>query len=159
MHVYLLLSISSLTQFCFLTRGVFHKIHYQLSLLYNKLEIKPCVIGSRIRDIQAENYNGSYLLIGKCLHYLLFLFISRTGTVGWTKRQSVRLLYGVWPLATSVEDKNNHAHVTTPIILYKFIEVNFSVGCMVWPWCCQFQDSTTMSLMNRIIDSWQLRQI
>ena len=59
-------------------------------------------------------------------------------------------LYGVRPLAASMEVKNNHAHVTTPIILYKFIEVNFSVGCMVWPWCCQFQHSTTMSLINKI---------
>ena len=28
-------------------------------------------------------------------------------------------------------------------ILNKFIEVNFSVGCMVWPWCCLFQPLTT----------------
>ena len=35
--------------------------------------------------------------------------------------------------------KNNHAHVTTQRILNKFIEINFSVGCMVWPWWCLFQ--------------------
>ena len=27
----------------------------------------------------------------------------------------------------------NHGHVTTQVILDKFIEINFSVGCMVWP--------------------------
>ena len=76
--------------------------------------------------------------------------------MGWTECwvifQSVRLLYGVWPLAASMEVKNNHAHVTTPIILYKFIEVNFSVGCTVWLWCCQFQDLTTISLKSVLIE-------
>ena len=40
-----------------------------------------------------------------------------------------------WPLTASItmEVKNNHAHVTTPRILNKFIEINFYVGCMVWP--------------------------
>ena len=68
---------------------------------------------------------------------------------GMNRTLSLQLLHGVRPLAGSMEVKNNHAHVTTPIILYKFIEVNFSVGCMVWPWCCQFQDLTTMSLINK----------
>ena len=49
------------------------------------------------------------------------------------KCQSVRSLYGVQPLTASMEVKNNHAYVTTQRILYKFIEVNFYVGCMVWP--------------------------
>ena len=29
-----------------------------------------------------------------------------------------------------MEVKNSHAHVTTQRILNKFIEINFSVGCM-----------------------------
>jgi hypothetical protein len=33
----------------------------------------------------------------------------------------------------SSEVKNDYARVTTQRILNKFIEVNFSVGCMVWP--------------------------
>ena len=33
-----------------------------------------------------------------------------------------------------MEVKDNHAHVTTQTILNKFIEINFSVECMVWPW-------------------------
>ena len=39
-----------------------------------------------------------------------------------------------------MEVKNNYAHVTIQRILNKFIEINFSFGCMVWPWCCLFQD-------------------
>ena len=124
------------------------------NLIYT-LEIKPCGLGSRIWDMEAESYNWSRLLIGEHLDYFLFLFVRRSGIVGWTECwvifQSVRLLYGVWPLAASMEVKNNHAHVTTPIILYKFIEVNFSVGCTVWLWCCQFQDLTTISLKSVLI--------
>jgi hypothetical protein len=103
--------------------------------------------------MEAESYNWSHLLIGEHLDYFLFLFVSRTLAL-WDEPniecQSVRSLYGVRPLAASMEVKNNHAHVTTPIILYKFIEVNFYVGCMVWPWYCQFKDSTTMSLINKM---------
>ena len=42
------------------------------------------------------------------------------------------------------------AHVIMQDICNKFIGSNFSIGCMVWPWCCQFQDSTTMSLINKL---------
>ena len=109
-------------------------LHYLFH--YSILEIKPCGLGSSIRDMEAESYNRSHLLIGEHLDYFLFLFVSRTLAL-WDEPniecQSVRSLYGVRPLAASMEVKNNHAHVTTPIILYKFIEVNFSVGCMVWP--------------------------
>ena len=54
----------------------------------------------------------------------------------------------IWPLTASItsEVKNNHAHVTTQRILNNFIDVNFSVGRMVW----LFQHSTTMSLINKI---------
>ena len=57
-----------------------------------------------------------------------------------------------WPLTTSITSEviNDHAHVATLRILNKFIEVNFLVGSMVWPWCCWFQDWTTMSLINKI---------
>ena len=49
-----------------------------------------------------------------------------------------------------MEVKNNCAHVTTQRILNKFIELNFSVGCMVWPWCCLFQDWTTNKNIDEI---------
>ena len=40
-----------------------------------------------------------------------------------------------WPLTAFMRPKvkNDHAHVTTQRILNKFIEVNLSVGSMVWP--------------------------
>ena len=52
-----------------------------------------------------------------------------------------------WPLTASItsEVKNYHTYVTTQRILNKFIEVNLSVGCVVWPWCCLFQPLTCTS--------------
>ena len=54
-----------------------------------------------------------------------------------------------WPLTAS-EVKNNYAYVITQDICNKFIEVNFCVGCMVSPPNRLLQDSTTMSLINKI---------
>ena len=48
-----------------------------------------------------------------------------------------------------MEVKNNHAHVTTQRILNKFIEINFSVGCMVWPWCCLFWPELPVMILMR----------
>ena len=31
--------------------------------IYELLEIKPCGLGSRIRDMEAESYNWSHLLV------------------------------------------------------------------------------------------------
>mgnify|MGYP001245625775 CR=1 FL=1 len=71
-----------------------------------------------------------YELVNIDYFYLLF----KAELALWDERnQSVRLLYGVQPLAACMEVKNNHTHVATQKILYKFIEINFSVGCMVWP--------------------------
>ena len=55
-----------------------------------------------------------------------------------------------WPLTASItlEVKNNHAHVTTQRILNSFIEVNFSVGCIVWPRCCLFQPLPRLLLIR-----------
>ena len=41
-----------------------------------------------------------------------------------------------WPLtaSTTSEVKNNHAHIIKQDISNKFIEIKFSVGCMVCPW-------------------------
>ena len=58
----------------------------QSSESYNALEIKPCGLGSRIRDMEAECYNWSPLLVNtQHLDCFLFLLVSRTGTVGWTE--------------------------------------------------------------------------
>ena len=49
-----------------------------------------------------------------------------------------------------MEVRNNYAHVTTQRILNKFIEIHFSVGCMVWPWCCLFQDWLPVKILMKI---------
>ena len=48
-----------------------------------------------------------------------------------------------------MEVKTNHVHVITQIILNTFIEINFSVGCMVWPWCL-FQDWLPLKILIRL---------
>ena len=58
-----------------------------------------------------------------------------------------------WPLTASItsEVKNDHNYVTTQRILNKLIEVNLSVGCVVWPWCCLFQPLTTSKTIRLFI--------
>ncbi len=40
-----------------------------------------------------------------------------------------------WPrrASTTLEVKNDHAHVTTQRILHKTVEIKIPLGCMVWP--------------------------
>jgi hypothetical protein len=40
-------------------------------------------------------------------------------------------------------------HVITQNICNKFIAVNFSVGCMVWPWYCLFLPGLPVKLLTR----------
>ena len=51
-----------------------------------------------------------------------------------------------WPLTASMTSKVkiNYAYVTTQDICNKFIEVKFSVGCMVWVQNHLFQDWTSL---------------
>ena len=57
-----------------------------------------------------------------------------------------------WPLTASItsEAKITYAYVTMQGICHNFIEVNFCMGPMVWQPNPLFQDSTTMSLINKI---------
>ena len=59
-----------------------------------------------------------------------------------------------WPLtaSTTSEVKNDHVHVITQDICNKFIEIKFSVGCMVSQPNRLLQRSTTMSLINKILE-------
>ena len=110
------------------------------------LEIKPCGLASIIWGWKLWLIS----FIGEHLDYFLFLLVSRTGTVGWTKRwvKVPKCVLAITFLASNslhnitMEDKNNHAYVTTQRILNKFIEINFSVGCMVWPWLFFFKQRT-----------------
>ena len=45
------------------------------------------------------------------------------------------------------EVKNNHNQVTMKRILDKFIQVKFSVGCMVWQWCCLLQRQLAVKIL------------
>ena len=51
-------------------------------------------------------------------------------------------------VSTTSEVKNDHAHVIIQRIFNKFIEVNFSEGCLVWLWC--FQHLTTSKTIYKI---------
>ena len=84
------------------------------------------------------------------LDYFLFLLVSRTGTVGWTKRRVKvpKSAVAVWCLVMEV--KNKYAYVITQDICNKFNEVNFFVGCMISRPNHLLQRLTTMSLINKI---------
>ena len=73
--------------------------------------------------------------------------------MGWTKHWVPKCGLKIEFLASNSlhnrEIKNNHAHVTTQRILNKFIEINFSVGCMVWPWWCLFQHGQPVKILIR----------
>ena len=43
------------------------------------------------------------------------------------------IVFSLYTASIAMEVKNNYAHVATQRILNKFIEINFSVECMVWP--------------------------
>ena len=60
-----------------------------------------------------------------------------------------------WPLTASItlEVKNNHAHVTTQRILNKFIEIKFSVGCMVLAVMLSISTSTTSKNIDEMNSS------
>ena len=66
------------------------------------------------------------------------------------KCQSVRSLYGVWPLTACMEVKNKYVYVITQDICNKFKKVVFFVESMVSQPNCLLQSSTTMSLINKI---------
>ena len=57
-----------------------------------------------------------------------------------------------WPLTASItsEAKIKYVYVTTQGICNTFIEVIFIVGCTVWWPNPLFQDSTTMSLIDKM---------
>ena len=82
---------------------------------HNTLEIKPCRLGSRIRDIEEELMDGwmwdKLILVLKC--------------------QSVRQDL-IFLASTTSEVKNYYVHVITQEVCNNFIETKFSVGCMVW---------------------------
>ena len=60
-----------------------------------------------------------------------------------------------WPPTASMtsEAKNNYAYVTTQGICNNFIEIKFSVGCIVWLPNRLFQDWTSFGLLIRYIFS------
>ena len=41
--------------------------------LYTILQIKPCGLGSRIRDMEAESYNWSHLMVNIMITFYFFL--------------------------------------------------------------------------------------
>ena len=58
-----------------------------------------------------------------------------------------------WPLTASItsEVKNNHAHVTTQKFLNKFIEIKFSVRCMVLAVMLSISTQATSKYIDKIL--------
>ena len=65
-----------------------------------------------------------------------------------------------WPLTTSTTSdvKNDHAHVITQDICNKFIEIKFSVGCMVFPWLRLLHRQLPVKLLIRLLQSYRCEQ-
>ena len=70
------------------------------------LNIKPCGLGSRIRDMEAE---WRLKVINDLISWI------RTGAVGWTERQSVNRDM-VFLASTTSEVKKNHAMLSLQIL-------------------------------------------
>ena len=51
----------------------------------------------------------------------------------------------------TMDVKKCYAHVTTQRILNKLIKINFSVRCMLWPWCCLFQHRLPVKILIRLV--------
>ena len=92
---------------------------------YIILEIKPFGLGSRIRDMEAE------WRLKVITDLISWIFGKQNWHFGmnWTG-QSVRGDI-MFLASTATEVKNDHAHVITQGICYKYIELNFCVRCMV----------------------------
>ena len=103
-----------------------------------------------IRRLKAINDFISWY--GEHSDYLLSILVSRTGTVGWTQCQSVLLLLWFWPLAASITMEVKNDHATTQRILKEFIEINFSLGCMVWLLCCLFQNWLPVKILIYLLN-------
>ena len=102
------------------------------------------------------------MLLTKTVYYLqlygtLLLWVSRTGTVGWTehwvyvpkcaltsKFLASNSLHNQWLLTMGA--KNCYAHITIQRILNKYIKINFS-RFMFWLCCCLFQDGLPVKIL------------
>ena len=100
-----------------------------LNLYYLTLEIKTFGLGSGIQDMSLWDEPNKEL---EC--------------------QSVRSLWCFWPLTgfSEIKIKNKRLQVTAQTFLNKFIEMKFSVGCMVSQPNHLLQRLTAMSLINEI---------
>ena len=61
-----------------------------------------------------------------------------------------------WPLtaSTTLEVKNDHAHVITQDIWNKFIEIKFCVECLVCPWLHMLDHQLPVKLLIRHLFSY-----
>ena len=71
-----------------------------------------------------------------------------------------------WPLTASTisEVKNDHAHLITQDICNKFIEIKFSVGCMVCPWLRLLHHQLPVKLLIKFdppppLKDWYIRHL
>ena len=111
---------------------------------YRVLEIKPCGLGSRIRDMEAdivEHFWPTWRLEAK--------HNTASAHFGTLAQCSVhptapKCVVAVCPLTDYMEVKNKYAYVIMQDICNKFIEVNFFVGCMVSQPNRLFQDWTSL---------------
>ena len=111
---------------------------YKLYCIYVVLEIKPCGLGSRIWDTEAE---WRLKFLTDLISWWIFGEQNWRWGMNRTLSKVCAKIWCFWPLIafTTSEVKNDHIHVITQDICNKFIEIKNFVGYMVWVWCWIWQ--------------------
>ena len=121
-------------------RAFFDNFRDPKNVVYNCkiLEIRPCGLGSRIRDMEAK---WRLKVITDLISWIFGEQNWRCGTnrtLSKCAKVSAEICFRPLTASTTSEVKNDYAHAKTrhlQQIHCKFIEIQFSVRCMVWVWC------------------------
>ena len=102
------------------------------------LEIKPCGLGPRTRNVEAFWYKPEI----KIIYFVPLCFIVFDFMVYLDPKFLILKTKNQPRFFSEVRNWFFLFYVITQGICNKFIEINISVGCMVWPWMRLLQDWT-----------------
>ena len=126
---------------------------------------RGCVCRTGKLDLRRESteYGPSSILVFFCLFFCLLMRLkmvlweaiqtwNRIEKKNWYLLIHCKFLprenYGVLTASITLEVKNIHAHDTIRLF-NNFNEINFSVGCMVWLWCCLLKEGLPVKILMR----------
>ena len=112
-----------------------------------------CVLGSRIRDMEAESNNWSHLSVNIWITYCFFWWAEMAlwDDLYIDLSAKVCARYNV----VCSNSLHNHGKIT-PLSQPKELWTNslkktLFCGCMVWPWCCLFQPKVPVKILLKIL--------